>query len=212
MNRFVRFIIKILPLSMRIKLHAKDIRLNVTLIGDGQFFGENSSVSLCWESTSQDVVIEEHSELFGSIISYNHGKVRLGKWAKVGMGCKINCVNKIIIGDDTAIADFVTIVDHNFHPVNPDDRRYMRHTPHGSLERQPMFSANAPIIIGSNVWLGTNVRVCKGVTIGDNSVIGANSIVTKDIPANCVAVGNPAKVVKENINKTTSRVFPLDNN
>lgn len=54
-----------------------------------------------------------------------------------------------------------------------------------------------PIEIGNNVWFGGNVVVLPGVKIGDNTVIGAGSIVTKDIPANCVAVGNPCKVVKE---------------
>jgi serine acetyltransferase len=51
--------------------------------------------------------------------------------------------------------------------------------------------------IGENVWLGEGVKVCKGVTIGANSVIGAGSVVTKDIPANVIAAGNPAKMVRE---------------
>lgn len=209
MNRFFSVALKFFPESYRIKIHGKEISKNATLNGKGQNLGEYSSVSLQWGSTKEDVVLDEHCELFGQIESYNHGKVTMGKWSKVGMGTKINCVNCITIGDETAIADFVTIVDHNFHPVNPDDRRYMRHTPHGSRERQPMYSANAPIVIGKNVWIGSGVRICKGVTIGDNAVIGACSIVTKDIPANCVAVGNPAKVVKENIDQTTKPIFPL---
>jgi len=56
--------------------------------------------------------------------------------------------------------------------------------------------SSAPVVIGSNVWLGMNVVVLKGVTIGQNSVIGANSIVTKDIPGNVIAVGQPARIVK----------------
>ena len=54
-----------------------------------------------------------------------------------------------------------------------------------------------PIKVGSNVWIGGNVCVMPGVTIGDNVVIGAGSVVNKDIPSNCVAVGNPCKVIKE---------------
>ena len=54
-----------------------------------------------------------------------------------------------------------------------------------------------PIKIGNNVWFGGNVVVLAGVTIGENSVIGAGSVVTKDIPSNCVAVGNPCKVIKK---------------
>lgn len=58
-------------------------------------------------------------------------------------------------------------------------------------------SKDRPIVIGDNVWLGLNVIVLKGVHIGKNSLIGANSVVTKDIPANVVAVGNPCKVIKQ---------------
>lgn len=54
-----------------------------------------------------------------------------------------------------------------------------------------------PITVGNNVWFGAGVQVLPGVTIGDNVVIGAGSIVVKDIPSNCVAVGNPCKVIRE---------------
>jgi acetyltransferase-like isoleucine patch superfamily enzyme len=56
-----------------------------------------------------------------------------------------------------------------------------------------------PIIIGNNVWIGTNVTVLKGVTIGDGAIIAAGSVVTKDVPANCMAAGVPAKVIKEHV-------------
>jgi maltose O-acetyltransferase len=59
------------------------------------------------------------------------------------------------------------------------------------------LEAARPITIGDNVWVGGGVIVCPGVTIGDNSVIGAGSVVTRDIPANVVAVGNPARVLRE---------------
>lgn len=55
----------------------------------------------------------------------------------------------------------------------------------------------APIRIGSNVWIGDGVTICKGVTIGDNSVVGAGAVVTRDVPPNSVAAGNPARVVRE---------------
>lgn len=57
-------------------------------------------------------------------------------------------------------------------------------------------SPPSPIIINDNVWLGTNVVVLKGVSIGENTVIGANSIVTHDIPSNCIAAGNPCRIIK----------------
>ena len=58
-------------------------------------------------------------------------------------------------------------------------------------------SSPKPIIIENDVWLGMNVTVLKGITIGEHSIIGANSVVTKDIPANCIAAGNPCKIIKQ---------------
>lgn len=72
-----------------------------------------------------------------------------------------------------------------------------------------MYSDNAPIVIGENVMIGNNARICKGVTIGDNCIVGANAVVTKSVPANCIVAGNPAKIVKENIDQNTKRYFPL---
>lgn len=63
--------------------------------------------------------------------------------------------------------------------------------------RQQMYQYNMPIHIGNNCWLGAGAIVLPGVTIGDNTVIGAGSVVTKDIPANVVAVGNPCRVMRE---------------
>lgn len=194
--------------GIKTTLLIKDVKSKVTLMGSEHGFNKNSRVNLQWGATKDNIILNDHSEMLGSIVAINHGRVVLGEWSKIGNSI-ITCVNSVEIGADTAIADGVTISDHNQHPINPDDRKYMRHTPHNSIARAPMFSTNAPIIIGKNVWIGSNVRVCKGVTIGDNSVIGANSVVTKDIPANCVAVGNPARVVKTDIDKTTTPVFPL---
>ncbi len=70
------------------------------------------------------------------------------------------------------------------HPIDPEPRR-------------DKLEAAKPIVIGDNVWLGGGVIVCPGVTIGENTVIGAGSVVTKDIPANVIAVGNPARVIRE---------------
>lgn len=68
--------------------------------------------------------------------------------------------------------------------------------PIDSIERNKGLEFARPIIVGNNVWIGANVTVVPGVTIGDNCVIGAGSVVTKDIPDNTVAVGNPCKVIK----------------
>ena len=195
--------------NMKMFLVRKDIARNCTLEGSSHSFRLGSRVRLIHGSTPDDVVLHDHSEMFGSIESFDHGKVIMDEWSKIGPDSVISCTNRIEIGRDTAIAFGVTIIDHNTHPINPADRRYMRHTPHHSEERFPKYSANAPIIIGENVWIGSNARIQKGVTIGDNAIIAANSVVTKDVPANAIVAGNPAKVVKEHIDETTTPIFPL---
>jgi galactoside O-acetyltransferase len=89
----------------------------------------------------------------------------------------------IYVGDNTMFGPNVTIATAG-HPINPELRK-------------KGYQFNASVTIGKNCWLGAGVIVLPGVTIGDNSVIGAGSVVTKDIPANVVAVGNPCKVLRE---------------
>jgi maltose O-acetyltransferase len=92
-------------------------------------------------------------------------------------------VAPITIGEDCQIGPNVQLLTPS-HPVEPQARR-------------DKLESARPISIGDNVWLGGGVIVCPGVTIGDNSVIGAGSVVTRDIPANVVAAGNPARVLRE---------------
>ena len=68
---------------------------------------------------------------------------------------------------------------------------------HDIYDRSRPIGNRAPVVLGENVWVGDGAAVCKGVTIGNNSVIGAGAVVARDIPANSIAVGNPARVVKE---------------
>ena len=185
------------------------IKKKATLEGEGQAFRSTSRVMLCDGSTKKDVILHEHCDMFGVIISHSGGKVIMHPWSKIARGSKITAVNKVEIGRDTAISYGVEIIDNNNHPINPEDRRFMRHTAHGSEERKPKYSVNAPIIIGENVLIGSYSRIQKGVHIGDNSIIASHSVVTHDVPANSIAAGNPAKVVKTDIDKTTTPIFPL---
>ena len=91
-------------------------------------------------------------------------------------------VAAITVGEDCQIGPNVQLLTPT-HPVEPGPRR-------------DKLEAARPITIGDNVWLGGGAIVCPGVTIGDNTVIGAGAVVTKDIPANVVAVGNPARPVR----------------
>ncbi len=80
--------------------------------------------------------------------------------------------------------------------IGPNCGFYTAGHPIDPIERNKGLEFARPIIVGNNVWIGANVTVVPGVTIGDNCVIGAGSVVTKDIPDNTVAVGNPCKVIK----------------
>ena len=90
---------------------------------------------------------------------------------------------EITIGDNVMIAPNVILCSAT-HPISPN-------------LREKGMEYNMPVKIGNRVWIGANVVVMPGVTIGDNSVIGAGSVVTKDIPTNVVAFGNPCKVHRE---------------
>ena len=121
------------------------------------------------------------------LLARDGGKIKIGNDVSMS-GVTVYAFRYIEIGDHTSIGANSKVFDSDFHPVDPmyrladsDDKAHtgMRDT-----------------VIGKNVFIGCNSLILKGVHIGDNSVIGAGSVVTKDIPANCVAAGNPAKIVK----------------
>lgn len=170
-----------------------------TLLGVNYIFGKYSGISLSDGSKSTDIVIYDHVWIYGILQSQNNGKITMEEYTKIGYGTIIRCVNSVTIGAFTAIADNVVISDNNNHPINPEYRLYMRMQPENDDSRKWKHSSNAPIVIGKNCWIGQNVRIQRGVTIGDNSIIAANSVVTKSVPANSIAGGNPAKVLKIDI-------------
>ena len=115
--------------------------------------------------------------------------ITLGKNVFINSGCRFQDQGGITIGDNALIGHNVVIATLN-HDMNPETR--------GSL-------IPSPVKIGNRVWIGSGAIILPGITIGDNAVIGAGSVVTKDIPQNAVAVGNPARVVRsiENTKQNT---------
>jgi acetyltransferase-like isoleucine patch superfamily enzyme len=109
------------------------------------------------------------------------GHIRVGNYCLICSGVRIGSAHEILIGDNCMIASNAYITDSDWHDI------YNRIS----------IGKTAPVKIEDNVWIGDSVIVCKGVTIGENSIIGAGAVVVGDIPANCVAAGNPAKIVKE---------------
>jgi acetyltransferase-like isoleucine patch superfamily enzyme len=106
----------------------------------------------------------------------------------IGTGSRFSLASRVTIGRNCLLASEVSIRDNDGHPQDPEQRR----------QGQAISAEGArPVTIGDNVWLGRGCQILKGVTIGNNSVVGMGSLVNKDIRANCVAAGNPAKVIRE---------------
>ena len=120
-------------------------------------------------------------------------RVKYAKKIGVNFGENLHLYGEI----DWGTEPWLITLGNNVHLTN--DIRFINHDG-GTLlfrDRVPDLEITKPITIGNNVWFGGNVVVLPGVTIGDNVVIGAGSVVTKDIPSNVVAVGNPCKVLRE---------------
>ena len=109
----------------------------------------------------------------------------VGNNVRITARCRITCAGETVIGNDVLIAPDVFITDHN-HGMNPEVS--------GGYSPQALIVKN--VHIDDGVWLGQRVTVLPGVVIGKHSIIGANSVVTHSIPEYCMAVGNPARVIK----------------
>jgi len=106
--------------------------------------------------------------------------IEIGEDTYINFNCNFVDDTKIFIGKNVLFGPAVTIATVG-HPINPNYRGYMYAD---------------PVKIENNCWIGAGSIICPGVTVGENSVIGAGSVVTKDIPANSVAVGNPCNVLR----------------
>lgn len=114
-------------------------------------------------------------------------KIVIGNNVKLSRNCHIGAIGEIQIGDNVLFGSNVLVSDHSHGET------VLAEIPRVQM---PLVSKGA-IKIGNNVWIGDNVCILSNVTIGENSVIGANSVVTKDVPPNSLAVGVPAKVIKQ---------------
>lgn len=111
---------------------------------------------------------------------HSNCKLVIGKNTYINSNSTIICRDNIIIGDNCAISQNVVIRDSDVHKINNNNN-------------------HKPIKIGNHVWICTNAIILKGVSIGDGAVIGAGSVVVEDVPANCLAVGNPARIIKRQV-------------
>jgi acetyltransferase-like isoleucine patch superfamily enzyme len=113
---------------------------------------------------------------------YENSKIKIGNNIATNNNIMLCAANYIEIGDNTLIGQYVTIIDHEAHGIDPDKRRQL-----GDVGR---------VIIGKNVWLGNNVTILKNSDIGDNTIVATGAVVSGKFPANVIIGGVPAKIIK----------------
>lgn len=146
---------------------------NIIGIGDNFYF------------SSGDAINPISSNLQGAIYLENGASLKIGN--NVGMSSTRMWIHdSVTIGDNVKVGACVLITDTDAHPLDFLARRTSNDG-----------TKSAPIVIEDDVWVGAHSIILKGVTIGARSIIGAGSVVTKSIPADCVAAGNPCKVIKK---------------
>lgn len=124
--------------------------------------------------------VDESVTVFPPFYSDFGKNITLGRRIFINAGCKLQDQGGVVIGDDCLIGHNVVMATLN-HDLDP-------------LKRADMHPAR--IIIGRNVWVGSNATILPGITIGDNAVVAAAAVVTRNVPANAVVVGAPARVIR----------------
>ena len=124
--------------------------------------------------------VDKTFRLFPPIYTDCGKNITVGKNVFINMCCKFQDQGGITIGDGCLVGHNVTFATLN-HDFNPENRASLH---------------PSPIKIGKNVWIGSDVTILPGVTVGDGAVIGAGSVVTKNVPPNSIAVGNPCRVIR----------------
>jgi acetyltransferase-like isoleucine patch superfamily enzyme len=131
-----------------------------------------------------------------TVVSEPDNKVRIGIWGRepgqgrivigdavmISPGTRISASDEILIGHGCMFANGAYLTDSDWHGI------------YDRVNRDP---EPKPIVLEDNVWIGDHATILKGVHIGENSIVAANAVVTKNVPANCIVAGNPAKVVKK---------------
>ena len=150
-------------------------------------------ISTCFDDKEKSLLIgqlfgkSDETTMLNGQFSCDYGyNIEVGKNFYMNFNGVILDCGKVVIGDNVMIGPNVTLCTAG-HPLDIKTRNTGEE-----------FAK--PVTIGNNVWIGANVLVLPGVTIHDGAVVGGGSVVTKDVPADCVVVGSPARVVREEIN------------
>jgi len=120
----------------------------------------------------------------GTKIRCHEGEVEIGSKTVMGQECTVSAFQRVRIGEQCVIADRVMFIDFD-HGVVEVER---------PIRLQGIYKRD--VVVGSNVWIGYGACILRGVSVGDNAVIGTNAVVTRDVPANAVVAGVPARVIR----------------
>lgn len=180
------------PIWNRMKFKIKGVAFGSNFIVYNRMYlemGKEASITIGdnFIFTSGSCINPLCRNLKGCIVAYPNASIRIGN----NVGMSSTCLwaqENISIGNHVKIGGDCIVMDSDAHSLNFMKRR----NPVDDMQNK----RNAPIIIEDDVLIGTRTIILKGVTIGARSVIGAGSVVTKSIPADCIAAGNPCKVIK----------------
>lgn len=145
---------------------------HIEIFGGPVFIGDNITLLASSDKRTRLTVWSDKKDIAG---------IRIGDHVLISPGVRISAAQEITIGDNCMIASGAYITDSDWH---------------GIYDRSLPPDTAYPVRLENNVWIGDSAIICKGVTIGQNSIVGAGAVVSNDIPANSIAVGNPARVVK----------------
>ncbi len=162
------------PQLMSLGPHAYIVKpWHIEVFGGPISIGSHVTLLGCSDKKTRLTVWSDKKEIKG---------ITIGDHVLISPGVRISAAKEITIADSCMLASHSYITDSDWHGI------YDRSLPTGNV---------SPVVLEENVWIGDSAIVCKGVTIGKNSIIGAGAVVTSDIPANVIAVGNPARIVRE---------------
>ena len=162
-------------------------------------FGPDADINNS-QATPSAIALGSHASIHGQLLVFRHGgQIRLGPYVYVGPGARIWSAVSVSIGSHVLISHGVNIHDTNSHPIDCNLRR--QHTEfilnHGVLPTSSYETAEAPVHIDDDVWVGFNAVILKGVTVGRGAIIAAGSVVTQDVEPFTIVAGNPATPKKK---------------
>lgn len=166
----------------------KSVGSNLCMSANSEIIGENNISIGDNFSAGKNLKLQTWSQYNGKTLNRIPSLI-IGDNVSLMSNCQISCANEVVVKDGVLMGDNVFITD-NFHGSSSWDELDIP-----PIERP--LDVKDSVYIGRNVWIGRNVCIMPGVKLGDGTVIGANSVVTHDIPERCIAVGAPAKVIRE---------------